>query len=198
MTDAFRHARLLANEAETRQLAMDLAMAVQPNDVVTLEGDLGAGKSTLARALIRAIAEDDMLEVPSPTFAIVQPYDLARLPVVHADLYRLTSPDEIAEIGWDEVSDRALLIVEWPDRLDGALSGDRLEIILTLAPGRGPMPATPSSSATAPGARGWSASWRCAASSTMPAGAARCAGTCRGTPPRAPTSACSTASAAPC
>ncbi len=138
MTDAFRHARLLANEAETRQLAMDLAMAVQPNDVVTLEGDLGAGKSTLARALIRAIAEDDMLEVPSPTFAIVQPYDLARLPVVHADLYRLTSPDEIAEIGWDEVSDRALLIVEWPDRLDGALSGDRLEIILTLAPGRGP------------------------------------------------------------
>ncbi|MBX9991957.1 tRNA (adenosine(37)-N6)-threonylcarbamoyltransferase complex ATPase subunit type 1 TsaE [Phreatobacter oligotrophus] len=138
MTDAFRHARLLANEAETRQLAMDLAMAVQPNDVVTLEGDLGAGKSTLARALIRAIAEDDMLEVPSPTFAIVQPYDLARLPVVHADLYRLTSPDEIAEIGWDEVSDRALLIVEWPDRLDGALSGDRLEIVLTLAPGRGP------------------------------------------------------------
>ncbi|MDP3547257.1 MAG: tRNA (adenosine(37)-N6)-threonylcarbamoyltransferase complex ATPase subunit type 1 TsaE, partial [Phreatobacter sp.] len=138
MTEPFRISRLLANEDETRQLAMDLAMAVQPHDIVTLEGDLGSGKSTLARALIRAIAEDDRLEVPSPTFALVQPYDLKRLPVVHADLYRVTSHDEIAELGWDEVSDKALLLVEWPDRLGGALSGDRLEIELSLVPGRGP------------------------------------------------------------
>jgi tRNA threonylcarbamoyl adenosine modification protein YjeE len=138
MTEPFRIDRLLANEDETRQLAMDLAMAVQPHDIVTLEGDLGSGKSTLARALIRAIAEDDRLEVPSPTFALVQPYDLKRLPVVHADLYRVSSPDEIAELGWDEVSDKALLLVEWPDRLGGALSGDRLEIELALVPGRGP------------------------------------------------------------
>ena len=138
MTEPFRIDRLLANEDETRQLAMDLAMAVQPHDIVTLEGDLGSGKSTLARALIRAIAEDDRLEVPSPTFALVQPYDLKRLPVVHADLYRVSSPDEIAELGWDEVSDKALLLVEWPARLGGALSGDRLEIELALVPGRGP------------------------------------------------------------
>jgi len=138
MTEPFRISRLLANEDETRQLAMDLAMAVQPHDIVTLEGDLGSGKSTLARALIRAIAEDDRLEVPSPTFALVQPYDLKRLPVVHADLYRVSSHDEIAELGWDEVSDKALLLVEWPDRLGGALSGDRLEIELSLVPGRGP------------------------------------------------------------
>lgn len=138
MTEPFRISRLLANEDETRVLAMDLAMAVQPHDIVTLEGDLGSGKSTLARALIRAIAEDDRLEVPSPTFALVQPYDLKRLPVVHADLYRVSSHDEIAELGWDEVSDKALLLVEWPDRLGGALSGDRLEIELSLAPGRGP------------------------------------------------------------
>jgi tRNA threonylcarbamoyl adenosine modification protein YjeE len=138
MTEPHRLSLLLAHEAATRELAMDLAMAAQPNDIVTLEGDLGAGKSTLARALIRAIAEDDKLEVPSPTFALVQPYDLKRLAVVHADLYRVTSPEEIAELGWDEVSDNALLIVEWPDRLGGALSGDRLEIELAPAPGNGP------------------------------------------------------------
>ncbi len=138
MTEPFRQTLLLANEAETRNLAMDLAMAVQADDIVTLEGDLGAGKSTLARALIRAIAEDDKLDVPSPTFALVQPYDLKRLPVVHADLYRVSSADEIAELGWDEVSEKALLLVEWPDRLGGALSGDRLEITLSLAPGSGP------------------------------------------------------------
>jgi tRNA threonylcarbamoyl adenosine modification protein YjeE len=138
MTEPFRLTLTLANEAETRRLAMDLAMAAQANDIVTLEGDLGTGKSTLARALIRAVAEDDKLDVPSPTFALVQPYDLKRLPVVHADLYRVASADEIAELGWDEVSDNALLLVEWPDRLGGALSGDRLEITLALAPGNGP------------------------------------------------------------
>jgi N-acetylmuramate 1-kinase len=138
MSEPLRHSLLLANEAATHRLAMDLAMAVQANDVVTLDGDLGAGKSTLARALVRALAEDDHLEVPSPTFAIVQPYDLPRFPVVHADLYRVVSPDEITELGWDDVSENALLVVEWPDRLGGALSGDRLEIELAHAPANGP------------------------------------------------------------
>ncbi len=137
MTEPFRHTIILANEAATRQLAMDLAMTVQANDIVTLAGDLGAGKSTLARALVRALAEDDKLEVPSPSFALVQPYDLPRFPVVHADLYRVISPDEITELGWDDVSENALLVVEWPDRLGGALSGDRLEIELVLLPAKG-------------------------------------------------------------
>lgn len=112
MTEPLRHSILLANEAATLKLAMDLAMAVQVNDIVTLSGELGSGKSTLARALVRALAEDDKLDVPSPTFAIIQPYDLARFPVIHADLYRVTSPDEITELGWDDVSENALLLVE--------------------------------------------------------------------------------------
>ncbi|WP_439572027.1 tRNA (adenosine(37)-N6)-threonylcarbamoyltransferase complex ATPase subunit type 1 TsaE [Phreatobacter sp.] len=136
--EPFRHSILLANEQATRDLAMDLAVGVAANDIVTLAGDLGAGKSTLARALIRAIAEDDKLEVPSPTFALIQPYPLGRIPVVHADLYRISSPDELAELGWDEAAENALLLVEWPDRLGGALSGDRLEIELSLVPARGP------------------------------------------------------------
>ncbi|MGL4285880.1 MAG: tRNA (adenosine(37)-N6)-threonylcarbamoyltransferase complex ATPase subunit type 1 TsaE [Phreatobacter sp.] len=137
MTEPLRHSILLANEAATLKLAMDLAMAVQVNDIVTLSGELGSGKSTLARALVRALAEDDKLDVPSPTFAIIQPYDLARFPVIHADLYRVTSPDEITELGWDDVSENALLLVEWPDRLGGALSGDRLEVELALSPAQG-------------------------------------------------------------
>lgn len=133
----FTQTLLLAHEAATRRLAMDLAMAVQANDVITLAGDLGVGKSTLARALIRALAEDERLEAPSPTFAIIQPYDLSRFPVVHADLYRLTSPEEVDQLGWDEVSADALLLIEWPDRLGGALAGDRLEIVLALSPADG-------------------------------------------------------------
>ncbi|MFN3852895.1 MAG: tRNA (adenosine(37)-N6)-threonylcarbamoyltransferase complex ATPase subunit type 1 TsaE [Phreatobacter sp.] len=136
--DPFRHVVLLVNEQATRDLAMDLAVAVAANDVITLAGDLGAGKSTLARALIRAIAADERLEVPSPTFALVQPYPQGRIPVVHADLYRVSSPDELAELGWDEAAENALLLVEWPDRLGGALSGDRLEIELSLARAHGP------------------------------------------------------------
>ncbi|CEJ11441.1 tRNA threonylcarbamoyladenosine biosynthesis protein TsaE [bacterium YEK0313] len=138
MTEPLRHTLQLANEAATVRFAMDLAMAVQVNDVVTLAGELGSGKSTLARALVRALAEDEALEVPSPTFAIIQPYDLKRFPVIHADLYRVISPDEITELGWDDVSENALLLVEWPDRLGGALSGDRLEIELALNAAQGP------------------------------------------------------------
>ncbi|MEI8147056.1 MAG: tRNA (adenosine(37)-N6)-threonylcarbamoyltransferase complex ATPase subunit type 1 TsaE, partial [Alphaproteobacteria bacterium] len=132
-----RHVVFLGHEAATRDLAMDLAMVVGPNDIVTLAGDLGAGKSTFARALVRTLAEDDRLDVPSPTFSIVQPYDLKRFPVVHADLYRVVDPQELEQLGWDEVADDALLLVEWPERLGHALAGDRLEIIFQLAPAEG-------------------------------------------------------------
>lgn len=110
----------LADEAATRRLGEDLALALRPGDLVRLEGDLGAGKTTLARALIRAMAGDPDLEVPSPTFTLVQSYDL-RIPVHHLDLYRLGAADEIDELGVDELAASGIVLVEWPDRADGRL-----------------------------------------------------------------------------
>src|SRR5579871_3416798 len=80
---------VLPDEDATRRFAADIAAALKPGDLVTLSGELGAGKTTVARAIIRALAEDEALEVPSPTFTILQTYDLPRFPVVHADLYRV-------------------------------------------------------------------------------------------------------------
>ena len=89
----------LSSELDTRRLAEDLAAALIPGDVIALEGDLGAGKTTLCRYLIRALSADDALEVPSPTFALMQPYE-ARFTVRHFDLYRLSDPDELDDIGF--------------------------------------------------------------------------------------------------
>ncbi len=105
----------LADEAATRRLGEDLALALKPGDLVRLEGDLGAGKTTLARALIRAMAGDPELEVPSPTFTLVQSYDL-RIPVHHLDLYRLGGAEEIDELGVDELAASGIVLVEWPER----------------------------------------------------------------------------------
>jgi tRNA threonylcarbamoyl adenosine modification protein YjeE len=112
--------RFLADDAATDRLGEDLAMALRPGDVMALLGDLGAGKSTLARALIRALADDENLDVPSPTFTLVQSYD-ARFPVHHFDLYRLASAYELDELGFDEALSTGAALVEWPDR-----AGNRL------------------------------------------------------------------------
>lgn len=122
----------LADEAATRRLAEDLAALARPGDVITLEGDLGAGKSFLARAFIRAVADDAALEVPSPTFTLVQTYATPRLSLAHLDLYRLADASELDELGLDDLADHVLL-VEWPDRAGDALAADRLAI--TLGPG---------------------------------------------------------------
>src|SRR4051812_9394749 len=106
----------------------DLAVALDPGDVVALSGDLGAGKTTFARALIRHLAGNHDLEVPSPTFTLVQAYDLPKFPVVHADLYRVTNPDELIEIGIDNLADGAVLLVEWPDRGASVLPTDYWEL----------------------------------------------------------------------
>lgn len=106
---------VLADEAHTRRLGQDVAMALRSGDVLLLKGDLGAGKSTLARAIIRTLADDPALEVPSPTFTLVQAYD-TRVPVRHFDLYRLSSPEELAELGLDEALQDAAVLVEWPER----------------------------------------------------------------------------------
>jgi N-acetylmuramate 1-kinase len=129
---------VLLDEDATRRFAIDVAAALKPGDLVTLSGDLGAGKTTLARAIIRALGADEAIEVPSPTFTLLQIYDLPRFPVVHADLYRVNTLAELAELGWEEASEGAAVLVEWPDRAGALIQADRLEIALTMASDLGP------------------------------------------------------------
>ena len=105
----------LPDEASTTAYGAALAEDLQPGDLVLLKGDLGAGKSTLARALVRALVGDPELEVPSPSFALVQPYERPAGPVLHADIYRLGSASEIEELGLFDRPE-AIVIVEWPER----------------------------------------------------------------------------------
>lgn len=124
----------LPNRAATRKLAARLAGMLQGGDLIALQGDLGIGKSELARALIQARA-GSALEVPSPSFTIVQDYDLGGLTIRHIDLYRISDPDELFEIGLGEgPGDDEAWLVEWPERAAGRLSGKRLEIMLTDGP----------------------------------------------------------------
>jgi hypothetical protein len=118
------------DEAAVARLAELIALKVAPGDAIALAGDLGAGKTTFARALIRALLGDRDAEVPSPTFGIVQPYRSPRLDIAHFDLYRLAGPDDLAEVGFDEAIRDGLVIVEWADRAEGALPESRLEVEL--------------------------------------------------------------------
>jgi tRNA threonylcarbamoyladenosine biosynthesis protein TsaE len=117
----------LPNEAATQTLGERLAGVLRPGDAVCLTGPLGAGKSTLARALVRALTSPDE-EVPSPTFTLVQFYDGPDFPVAHFDLYRLTDPNEAYEIGLEEALEDGAALIEWPQRLEGRLPADRLAI----------------------------------------------------------------------
>jgi len=125
---------VLPDEQATMRLMVDVASALEPGDVLTLSGDLGAGKTTFARAMIRYLAGDETIEVPSPTFTLMQTYELPRFPVVHADLYRVTGSAELAELGFDDLPEDAVVVVEWPDRAAGFLPNDRIDLTLTLAP----------------------------------------------------------------
>ena len=104
---------ILADEAATLAAGATLAGLLRAGDVVTMTGDLGAGKTTLVRGLLQALGH--VGEVPSPSFAIVQPYEDVQPPVWHADLYRLDDPSELTELGLDSLGD-SVLIVEWPER----------------------------------------------------------------------------------
>lgn len=121
------------DEARLTRLAELIALKVRGGDLITLTGDLGAGKTTFARAFIRAMLGDPEAEVPSPTFTLVQPYATPRLDVAHFDLYRLACGDELDEIGFDEAVAHGVALVEWPERAEGRLHGHHLDI--TLGPG---------------------------------------------------------------
>ena len=126
----------LPDESATEALAQRVAGLVHAGDLVTLSGDLGAGKTTLARALIRVLTGEPELEVPSPTFTLMQIYEAPGFPIVHADLYRIKSPGELANLGWDEAAEGALVLVEWADRASDELPSDRLDIALRIDPAK--------------------------------------------------------------
>jgi len=117
----------LADETATRELGKRLAGVLRPGDVVTLSGPLGVGKTELVRALIAALGHSG--EVPSPTFAIVQPYEDLSPPVWHVDLYRVEDAGELDELGLESVSD-AVLLVEWPERAGKAIWPEALRLEL--------------------------------------------------------------------
>jgi tRNA threonylcarbamoyladenosine biosynthesis protein TsaE len=121
----------LPNETVTEQLGATLAARLKLGDVVGLQGDLGAGKTTLARAIVRAAAGDPTLIVPSPTFTLVEVYDTPKGPYWHFDLYRLETPEQVYELGWEEALAEGIVLLEWPERL-GELLPKHLSVILEL------------------------------------------------------------------
>ncbi len=121
----------LANEAATAALARAFAPLVRAGDVVGLSGGLGSGKTTFVRYLLAVLGYEG--EVPSPSFAIVVPYeDLTVGPLLHADLYRVEHPDELAELGLDSSGDDAVLLVEWPDHAGPAAWPDALRLTFAI------------------------------------------------------------------
>jgi tRNA threonylcarbamoyladenosine biosynthesis protein TsaE len=123
----------LAGLGETEALAGRLAREARRGDVIALSGPLGAGKTTFARAFIHSLGIAE--EVPSPTFTLVQSYAVpGGLEIAHFDLYRLESPDDVWELGWEDALEQAVVLLEWPERLEGRLlPPDRLVIALRPA-----------------------------------------------------------------
>jgi tRNA threonylcarbamoyladenosine biosynthesis protein TsaE len=121
----------LDHEADTARLGAAIAGELKQHEAVCLSGPLGAGKSTLARGLIQALAGAHT-EAPSPTFTLVQSYDTPGFPVAHFDLYRLARPEDVLELGFDEALDDGAAVIEWPERLGHHLPANRLDVELTI------------------------------------------------------------------
>ena len=122
----------LPDEAATERLGTALAKRLRPRDVVALQGGLGVGKTTLARAILRAAAGDPSLVVPSPTFTLVEVYDTSRGTFWHFDLYRLEESDQVFELGWEEARADGIALVEWAERLGRLLPRERLTVMLAV------------------------------------------------------------------
>ena len=122
----------LPDLAATARLGGALARLLVVGDVVALHGDLGAGKTELARAIIRAASGDAALTVPSPTFTLAETYDTAMGPIWHFDLYRLDSPEQVWELGFEEALAGGISLIEWPERIGGLLPTNRLDVTLTV------------------------------------------------------------------
>jgi tRNA threonylcarbamoyladenosine biosynthesis protein TsaE len=127
---------ILPDAAATESFGARLAVVVRPGDVIALSGPLGAGKTSIARGLLAALGLEE--EAPSPTFAIVQPYEPpeTRLPVMHVDLYRIEHVEELDELGLDEARGDSVLLIEWPERAPGHWP-DALALTLDFAPDGG-------------------------------------------------------------
>ncbi len=121
----------LAAPSETEALGARLAKVLRPGDALLLFGELGAGKTTLARGLVGAWTGEGG-ETPSPTYTLVQTYEGGRGEIWHFDLYRLESPDDVAELGLDEALETGVAVIEWPERLGGWAPPDRLELRLAM------------------------------------------------------------------
>ena len=121
----------LDREADTARLGAAIAAALGPHEAVCLSGPLGAGKSTLARGLVRALA-GEREEAPSPTFTLVQAYETAAFPLAHFDLYRIEDAAELAELGLDEALEDGAAVIEWAEKLGHHLPPDRLDVDLTI------------------------------------------------------------------
>lgn len=124
----------LADEQATERMAARLAAEFRPGDLITLGGDLGAGKTTFARAAIRALTGDSTLEVPSPTYTLLQTYDAPGFRIVHADLYRIADVSELVELGWEDAAENAIVLVEWAEKAGDALAEDRVDARFDLGP----------------------------------------------------------------
>jgi N-acetylmuramate 1-kinase len=121
------------SEPDLLRLAEEIAFALLPGDIVALEGDLGAGKTTFARGLIRALSDGAVSEVPSPTFTLVQTYETRRFDVAHFDLYRLVDPQELAELGLDLALKRGVAVIEWPSRASALIPAQRITLTMSDA-----------------------------------------------------------------
>jgi tRNA threonylcarbamoyl adenosine modification protein YjeE len=133
-SQGFEQSFVLGDLAATDALGARIAASVAIGDAIALQGDLGAGKTTLARAILRALGVTE--NVPSPTFTLVQSYETARLTVRHFDLYRIVESSELDELGIDEALDDGVALIEWPERAGARLPNDALHVALA-ATGQG-------------------------------------------------------------